>query len=67
MSYTPDTWTPTEIRAWVDRNGGNVSACARDLGVGRTYLQDLLSGRKTPSGQLVESMRKTDRLRELTA
>ncbi len=58
------TWTPTGIRAWVDRHGGNVTALARRLGIGRTHLQDLLSGRREPSRALVAHM---ETLNELAA
>lgn len=32
-------WTPAEIRAWVERHGGNISAAARLLRVPRHGLQ----------------------------
>ena len=32
-------WTAAEIRAWIERHGGNVTACARRLGVPRTQVQ----------------------------
>lgn len=39
----PTTWTPQQVRAWVDRHGGNVTACARRLRVPRTLLQAWMS------------------------
>ncbi len=33
------TWPPEQVRAWIDRHGGNLSACARRLRVHRTELQ----------------------------
>lgn len=33
------TWDSLAVRAWIGRHGGNVSALARRLGVGRTNLQ----------------------------
>lgn len=40
---TATTWTPAEIRAWIERHGGNISALARRLGIGRTHLQALIA------------------------
>jgi hypothetical protein len=56
-----------EIRAWVERHGGNRSALARRLGIGRTHLQALLSGSERPSRQLLAHMDTIDRVAELEA
>lgn len=37
------TWTPAEVRAWIDRHGGNISALARRLRCSRTALQSWAS------------------------
>lgn len=34
----PAPWTHLNARAWVDRHGGNVAACARRLRVSRSQL-----------------------------
>lgn len=67
METTDPPWTPDQVRAWVERHGGNRSELARELGIGRTYLQDLLSGRSEPSRQLVRHMQALDRIAELEA
>lgn len=40
---TDTTWTPEQVRAWTDRHGGNITALARRLRVGRTRLQGWMS------------------------
>jgi hypothetical protein len=39
----PGTWTPEQVRAWVERHGGNVSAAARRLRWPRSRLQAALA------------------------
>lgn len=34
----PAVWTHLDARAWVERHGGNVTACARRLRVTRSQL-----------------------------
>jgi hypothetical protein len=60
-------WFPDEIRAWVERHGGNVSAMARRLRIGRTHLQHLLSGRERPSRALIAHMKDIDQISALLA
>lgn len=43
MADDPRAWTHEDVRAWVERHGGNVTACARRLGIGRTRLQQWLA------------------------
>lgn len=43
----PDTWGPTETRAWVARHGGNLTACAHRLDVPRTLLQKWAASKDT--------------------
>ena len=43
MRPVVETWGPAEVRAWVDRHGGNVTALARQLRVARTKLQAWMS------------------------
>lgn len=43
MRARPPTWTPEQVRAWVERHGGNITACARRLDVPRTQLQAWLA------------------------
>lgn len=43
----PAVWTPAEVRAWVDRHGGNVAACARRLRVTRGMLGAWLADPET--------------------
>lgn len=61
-----ETWTPAEVRAWVDRHGGNVTALARRLGIGRTHLQALIADRgqhqRVPSRAVQSHMRTIDEL-----
>lgn len=64
------TWTPDDVRAWVDRHGGNVSACARRLRVPRTLLQAWMS--EAPSARelpayVQAAMETIDELEELRA
>lgn len=42
-----DTWSPAEVREWVQRHGGNVTALARRLRVHRTRLQGWMSDSPT--------------------
>lgn len=56
-----DTWTPAEVRAWVDRHGGNVTALARRLAVHRTMLQAWLSGRRGLPPYIQSHMSTIDR------
>lgn len=64
------TWTPAEVRAWVDRHGGNVTACARRLRVPRTLLQAWMSearyARELPA-YMQAAMETIDELEELRA
>lgn len=39
MTNRSEAWTPEQVRAWVERHGGNVTALARRLRCGRTALQ----------------------------
>lgn len=39
----PLSWTPAEVRDWIARHGGNISALARRLRVGRSRLQNWAS------------------------
>ena len=43
MPPDPATWTPEQIRAWIDRHGGNVTAAARRLRVPRSKLTSWLA------------------------
>jgi transcriptional regulator with XRE-family HTH domain len=61
VTDTDRLWTPDEILSWVERHGGNRSALARRLGIGRTHLQHLLSGRERPSRALIAHMATIDR------
>lgn len=55
------TWLPAETRAWVDRHGGNVTACAARLGVHRTQLQSWLGGRRGLPPAVQAHMESIDR------
>lgn len=45
----PTPWPPASVRAWVERHGGNVTACARRLDVARPRLTGWLSERPAAS------------------
>lgn len=67
-SRDSETWTPSDVRAWVDRHGGNVTACARRLRVPRTLLQAWMS--EAPSARelpayVQAAMETIDELEEL--
>lgn len=48
-------WSAAEVRAWIERHGGNVTAAARRLALGRTHLQALLDER--PGAERARRMR----------
>jgi transposase-like protein len=45
----PAPWTHEQVRAWVERHGGNISALARELGVRRQSLQAWMADPATTS------------------
>lgn len=55
--------TATEVRTWVERHGGNVSALARRLGVHRSRLHDWMRdyGRSEIPPYIVAHMETIDR------
>lgn len=57
----PAGWTPAEARAWVDRHGGNVTACAARLRVHRTQLQNWLGGKRDLPPSVQAHMETLDR------
>ena len=45
--------TPYPARQELDRQGVTITSLARDMGVGRSHLTDVMNGRREPSFQLV--------------
>ena len=58
----PATWTPEQVRAWIDRHGGNVSALARRLRVPRGSLQAWAGGSRPTPPYIVALMEALDEL-----
>jgi len=61
IAERPITLPPAEIRAWVDRHGGNVTSCAARLGVHRTQLQSWLGGKRDLPPAVRAHMESIDR------
>src|SRR5690606_28167216 len=64
-----DTWAPAQVRRWVERHGGNVTALARRLRVPRTRLQNWMTdseaSRRSLPPYIQAHMETLDRLRKL--